>query len=153
MIVTILASSINASRRLIAVHILRLLRYFGVSVVNVLVSTGVLMACYSVFNWTALTANLTAQIVATAPAYFLSRNWVWKQKGPHRLTSEVLAFWIVALVGLGLSSLIVWLVELHLEETWLFLAGVFFAYGLTWGIKYLFLDQVIWHNPSTKKVD
>ena len=101
-----------------------------------------------VLDWPAVGANLAAWMVSTVPAYLLSRAWVWQRSGPHRLGGEVLTFWIMALVGLGLSSLTVAIVEHFTQRTLLVAAGNLFAYGTVWVAKYVFLDRVMW--PRTR---
>lgn len=131
-------------QKLRAEHGLKALRYCGVSVVNVTVGISVLVVCHGVLGWPAVGANLAAWMVSTVPAYILSRAWVWQRSGPHRLGGEVLTFWIMALVGLGLSSLVVAIIEQLADRTVLVVAGNFGAYGTVWVAKYVFLDRVMW---------
>ena len=120
-------------QRLRAEHGLKALRYCGVSVVNVTVGVTVLSICHGVLGWPAVGANLAAWMVSTVPAYLLSRAWVWRRSGPHRLGGEVLTFWIMALIGLVLSSLAVRAVEEFTSETVFVVAGNLAAYGTVWG--------------------
>ena len=136
----------SALRWLGAEHGLKALRYCAVSVVNVTVGLSVLSVCHAVLGWPAVGANLAAWMVGTAPAYLLSRAWVWQRRGPHRLGGEVLAFWVMALVGLALSSLAVGIVERYTPRTVLVMAGNLGAYGVVWVAKYLFLDKVMWRG-------
>ena len=140
------AASTSALRRLRAEHGLKALRYCAVSVVNVTVGLSVLSVCHAVLGWPAVGANLVAWMVGTAPAYLLSRAWVWQRRGPHRLGGEVLTFWVMALVGLALSSLAVGIVERYTPRTVLVMAGNLGAYGVVWVAKYLFLDKVMWRG-------
>ena len=142
------ATPTSSLQRLRAEHGLKALRYCGVSIVNVTVGIGVLGVCHGVLGWPAVVANLAAWTVGTAPAYLLSRAWVWQRSGPHRLGGEVLTFWILALVGLALSSLAVAIIEHLADRTLLVLAGNFGAYGSVWVAKYIFLDQVMWPRSA-----
>ncbi len=142
------ATPTSSLKRLRAEHGLKALRYCGVSIVNVTVGIGVLGVCHGVLGWPAVVANLAAWTVGTAPAYLLSRAWVWQRSGPHRLGGEVLTFWIMALVGLALSSLAVAIIEHLADRTLLVLAGNFGAYGSVWVAKYIFLDQVMWPRSA-----
>ncbi len=135
-------------QRLRAEHGLKALRYCGVSVVNVTVGLSVLAICHAVLGWPAVGANLAAWMVGTVPAYLLSRAWVWQRSGPHSWGGEVLTFWIMALVGLGVSSLTVVVVEHFTQRTLLVLAGNLSAYGTVWVAKYLFLDRVMWPRSA-----
>ena len=134
----------SALRRLRVEHGPKALRYCGVSVVNVAVGLSVLAICHGVLGWPAVGANLAAWMVGTAPAYLLSRAWVWQRSGPHRLGGEVLTFWVMALVGLALSSLAVAVIEHFTQRTLLVVAGNLAAYGSVWVAKYVFLDRVLW---------
>ena len=134
----------SALRRLRVEHGSKALRYCGVSVVNVTVGLTVLAICHGVLGWPAVGANLAAWMVGTAPAYLLSRAWVWQRSGPHRLGGEVLTFWVMALVGLALSSLAVAVIEHFTQRTLLVVAGNLTAYGSVWVAKYVFLDRVLW---------
>ena len=138
------AAPVSTLRRLRAEHGLKALRYCGVSVVNVTLGLTVLAICHGVLGWPAVGANLAAWLVGTAPAYLLSRAWVWQRSGPHRLGGEVLTFWIMALVGLVLSSVAVAIIERIADRTVLVAAGNFCAYGTVWVAKYIFLDRVMW---------
>lgn len=136
-------------RRLRADHGLKALRYCGVSAVNVTVGVAVLAVCHGVLGWPALGANIAAWMVGTVPAYLLSRAWVWQRSGPHRLGGEVATFWVIALVGLALSSATVAVVERLTDRTVLVVAGNLAAYGTVWVGKYVICDQVLW--PSSRK--
>ena len=138
------AAPISTLQRLRAEHGPKALRYCGVSVVNVTVGLSVLAVCHGALGWPAVGANLAAWLVGTAPAYLLSRAWVWRRSGPHRMGGEVLTFWIMALVGLVLSSLAVAVIEHFTPRTLLVVAGNVGAYGSVWVAKYVFLDQVMW---------
>ena len=145
-----LLSDMATLRRLRTEHATKVLRYCGVSVVNVVVGVSVLVGCHALLGWPAVAANLSAWLVSTVPAYLLSRAWVWNQSGAHRLGSEVLLFWIVALVGLGLSSVAVGVVERFTQHTAFVTAGSVGAYGVVWVAKYLFLDQVMWPHQTDR---
>ena len=142
------ATPTSSLQRLRVEHGPKALRYCGVSIVNVTVGLTTLAVCHGVLGWPAVAANLAAWMVGTAPAYLLSRAWVWQRSGPHRLGGEVLAFWILALVGLALSSLVVTIIEHLADRTVLVVAGNLGVYGSVWVAKYIFLDQVMW--PRTR---
>lgn len=79
--------------------------------------TGALSAGLEFFVYTSLVAylhlhyqysNILAFIAANVLNYTLSRNWVFV-KGRHSTSMEFIAFAIVAVIGLGLNILILWL--------------------------------------------
>ncbi len=134
--------------RLVSEHGTKALRYCGVSVVNVLSGASTLAFCHGVLHWSAVVSNITAWSVSTIPAYLLSRAWVWQQSGSHRLSGEVLPFWVLALIGLVFSTVVVNIVGQHTDRTLLILAGNISAYGIVWIAKYVFLDKVMWRHGS-----
>ena len=72
-----------------------------------MVTQSVLIVAYSVLDWPAVVANVTAVCVAAGPAYYANRRWVWSRTDRHSVTREILPFWAYSLAGLGISSLLV----------------------------------------------
>ena len=134
--------------RLKADHGAKALRYCGVSVVNVLTGLSTLAFFHGVLHWSGVASNLMAWSVSTAPAYLLSRAWVWQQSGSHRLSGEVVPFWVMALVGLLLSTFVVNLVDQRTDRTTFILAALVGTYGVVWVVKYVILDKVMWQRPT-----
>jgi len=125
-------------------HGMKLLRYCGVSVVNVITGNGTLLVCLEVFELHRLLAVLIAWMVSTIPAYLLSRHWVWQQRGSNSMKAEVAPFWILALIGLGFSGLCVWTAGIFTENSFVLIGVNFCAYGVVWVAKYVVLDRLMW---------
>lgn len=137
---------------LIEDHGLKVLRYCGVSAVNVTVGMGTFLFCLTVLDLSPLLANIIAWMVSTGPAYLLSRYWVWEQSGANSVRTEIAPFWILALIGLGFSSVCVTIAG-RLTEWEIALLGVqLAAYGVVWVAKYLVLDQVMWRHEGEEPV-
>jgi putative flippase GtrA len=134
--------------RLKAEHGAKALRYCGVSAVNVLTGVSTMAFFHGVLHWSGVSSNLMAWSVSTAPAYLLSRAWVWQQSGSHRLSGEVVPFWVMALAGLLLSTFVVNLVDQRTDRTSLVLVALLAAYGVVWVAKYVILDKVMWQRPT-----
>ncbi len=130
--------------RIIEEHGMKLLRYCGVSVVNVITGNGALLFCLEVLETHRLVAVLVAWLVSTIPAYLLSRHWVWQQSGSNSIKSEVAPFWILALIGLGFSGFCIWIAGLVTENSFVLLGVNFCAYGVVWVVKYVVLDRMMW---------
>jgi len=130
--------------RIIEEHGMKLLRYCGVSVVNVITGNGALLFCLEVLETHRLVAVLVAWLVSTIPAYLLSRHWVWQQSGSNSIKSEVAPFWILALIGLGFSGFCIWIAGLFTENSFVLLGVNFCAYGVVWVVKYVVLDRMMW---------
>lgn len=152
------SSSMSSSRvaqlRAIAQeHGARLIRYCGVSVVNVITGVGTLFICLEIIEMQRVLANVTAWAVSTIPAYLLSRYWVWQQSGANSVRSEIAPFWILALVGLGFSTFSIWIAGFATENSYVLIGVNFCAYGVVWVAKYLVLDRMMWGVTAPGEVE
>jgi putative flippase GtrA len=141
--------------RLIDEHGSKALRYLGVSAFNVVFGTALLGVFHGVFGWDPVPSNVTAWAIGSGPAYYLNRQWVWQQSGSHSLHREVLPFWIIALVGLLLSTAAVGFAGRYTDETAYILLANLSAYGVIWVAKYVILDKVMWRatHPQSHHLD
>jgi putative flippase GtrA len=130
--------------RLVEEHGRKLLRYCGVSVVNVITGNGTLLICLEVLEIHRVLSVLVAWLVSTVPAYLLSRHWVWQQRGANSMRGEVAPFWILALIGLGFSVFCVWVAGFFTDSSLALIAVNFSAFGVVWVAKYLVLDRLMW---------
>ena len=134
-------------------HWRKALRYCAVSAVNVVVGLSTLAFALEVLDFYPVIANLTAWMVSTFPAYLLSRYWVWQQLGASSVKSEIVPFWIIALVGLLLSSATIGVLAVITDNTIVLLLGTVVAYGIVWVAKYLVLDGLLWPKDSEQPRD
>lgn len=83
-----------------------MIRYTSVSVVTTVVSFATIALVFG-FNLTTneVLATMTGNVVAAVPAYFLHRSWVWGKRGRSHLVREVLPFWVMVVLGIGVSTL------------------------------------------------
>lgn len=117
-------------------------RYAAVSVVNVINHQALLNLANSGWGWSGGQANVFAAVIAAIPGYFLSRQWVWKMQGAHSIRDEIAPFWILALVGLVVSTVLAEAAD-RLFETWFWVAGAsLFGYFLVWILKFIILDRL-----------
>jgi len=134
--------------RVIEQHGAKLLRYCGVSAVNVVTGLSTLAFAHAVLGWSAVASSVSAWAVSTVPAYLLSRHWVWQQRGSHSISAEIMPFWILALAGLAFSTLVVALVALFTDKTAMIMLANLGAYGVVWVIKYLVIDNLMWTHQD-----
>ncbi|HUC05922.1 MAG TPA: GtrA family protein [Acidimicrobiales bacterium] len=88
---------------------LKLFKYSAVSVISTIVSQVTLLLTFGVFRaMSEVPANLLANVLATVPSYTLNRRWVWGKGGRSHVWREVVPFWVLSFIGLGVSSLAVW---------------------------------------------
>lgn len=133
-------------------HWRKALRYCAVSAVNVVVGLSTLAYALEALDLTPAIANLTAWMVSTGPAYLLSRYWVWQQLGANSVKSEILPFWIIAFVGLTLSTGTISLLGMITDNTPVLMLSTVVAYGVVWVAKYLVLDGLLWPKAGDESV-
>ena len=147
--------------RVIEEYGLKVFRYCGVSVFNVVFGQALLLGFYKVLEWPAAWANVAAVCISAGPAYLLSRKWVWGQTGSHSVRSEVAPFWGLALLGLMLSTVMlaeglglllstvfVGLADARWESGLAVSAANLAAFGFVWVFKFVILEKVMWKQPG-----
>jgi putative flippase GtrA len=117
-------------------------RYLMVSVVNVINHQLILQLAVNLWGWSGGVANAFAATTAAAPAYFMSRYWVWRVRGRSSLRSEVVPFWIIAILGLVVSSLTAEAADRLFERPIMISVGSIIGYFIVWVIKFLLLDEL-----------
>ncbi len=126
----------------------KLMRFAGVSVVNVLTGQTLLVVLYGHLRWSGMAANAVAVAVGSIPAYLLSRHYVWeKDKGDHKI-GEILPFWSLAFVGLVLSTALVGVVDSFSDKTIAVQAANAIAFGLLWVVRFAVLEHLLWGDRS-----
>jgi len=89
-------------------HFTRLWKFASVSVISTIITQGVLFMTYHVLTLaSAMECNVIATCVATVPAYYLNRTWTWGKRGKSNPWREVMPFWVIAFIGLVLSTVAV----------------------------------------------
>ena len=135
--------------RFLADHGEKIMRYCGVSVVNVIVGLSILAVCLELLGMGGVTSQFASAMISAVPAYILSRRWVWKQSGPDSFRSEVLPFWIMAVVGLAFAASMIAIVDRSTDSTIILMLTSLASYGVVWVGKYFVLDKVMWAVTHT----
>lgn len=52
-----------------------------------------------------LLSTLAGNLVASIPAYQLNRRWTWGKRGKSHFRNEIVPFWTLTFMGIGLSQL------------------------------------------------
>lgn len=117
-------------------------RYIAVSVINTANHQGLLFVANSIWNWTGGWANVFAACLAALPAYLLSRAWVWEVSGKHNWKTEVLPFWTIAFVGMGVSTLFAELADRWVGAGPAVNVASLVGYFIVWVAKYFILDRL-----------
>jgi putative flippase GtrA len=128
------------------------LRYAAVSVVFVpigqiliqILAATVFKGDENNFTW----ASITSAAILTLPNFFANRYLVWKVTSRDRLRTQVLVFWVAAMLGVTLATVLTYLVELQVhgrvsglvEAICVFVAQLV-GFGIVWVGRYLILDR------------
>lgn len=124
------------------------LRYAGVSVVFVPLGQLIiqLLGRFS-FDRNYTKASLASAAILTLPNFFANKRYVWRDTNRDRLRTQVVVFWVAAMLGVSLATYLTWLVERavkgrsSLTES----AAVFVAqltgFGLVWVGRFFVLDR------------
>ena len=123
----------------------KLIRFAGVSVVNVFTGQTLLYLCYARLGWPGMLANVVAVAAGSVPAYLLSRHYVWeREKGDHKVGAEILPFWGLAFVGLVLSTALVGVVDSFSAHTLAVQGANAAAFGALWIVRFVVLEHLLW---------
>ncbi len=117
-------------------------RYIAVSLINTVNHQGLLTLANSIWGWTGGWANVFAACLAAVPAYLLSRAWVWEVSGKHNWRTEVLPFWVIALIGMGVSTLFAEIADRVVGAGIAVNLASLFGYFLVWVAKFFILDRL-----------
>ena len=104
-----------------------------------IVDYGFLILFIEVFHWPDLVANAGSFTLAATSNYFLNRIWTFRSKDKE-VGKEYLKFFIVSLIGLGISTLTIYLLELALPD-WSATVGKGFHFIIF--IKYFYILKLI----------
>ena len=123
------------------------LRYAGVSVVFVPIGQILIQIFGLVFD-SYTTASLVSAAILTLPNFFANRHFVWRVESKDNMRTQVLVFWVAAMLGVTFATLLTFFVEqlVHNKVSGLVEAiSVFFAqlvgFGIVWIGRYLILDR------------
>jgi putative flippase GtrA len=123
-----------------------------VSGVSVVAGQATLALAFGVLRWSAAMSNLVAFLVGGVVSYVLNRRWTWRRSGRSRLLREVIPFWVIASVGLVVSTIAAEvaadigarLTPSRTAQTAIVMAATLLAYGVLWIAKFVVFDRYVW---------
>ncbi|MBD35200.1 MAG: GtrA family protein [Actinomycetota bacterium] len=131
----------------------KLLRFAGVSMVNVITGQTLLYICFAHLGLFGIAANGVAVVAGSIPSYFLSRHYVWeKDKGEHKVVSEIVPFWGLAFAGLILSTLFVAIADNFYDHVLVMQAGNAAAFSLLWVVRFAVLEHLLWGDRAESQL-
>ena len=123
------------------------LRYMGVSVVFVPVGQVLIQVLGSVFDGNFTLASIVAAAILTVPNFFANKLLVWKDTSHDNLRTQVVVFWVAAMLGVSLATGLTFVVQQLTDESSSLVqrVSVFIAqmtgFGIVWVGRYLVLDR------------
>ena len=88
------------------------IRYAAVSVVFVPVGQILIQVLGAmVFDRDYTKASIVAAAILTVPNFFANKMWVWKDTSRDKLRTQVLVFWVAAMLGVAAATGLTYLVE------------------------------------------
>lgn len=111
------------------------------------------------FTW----ASMTAAAILTLPNFFANKHFVWRETSSDNLRTQMLVFWVAAMLGVSVATGLTFLVErmVHgsvsgpVEALAVFCAQIV-GFGIVWVGRYLILDRWLFkvtHHGAEPDVD
>lgn len=135
----------------------KMLKYSAVSAIAFPVTQVMLLLFTVGFDWSFVMANVVAVTLMAFPAYVLNRYWVWGKRDKNRFATEILPFWLVTLIGLGLSTLFAHYADQWFDSPLAVNVANAVGFGVVWVFKFLFLDKLMFgahqHFPVDEQLE
>jgi putative flippase GtrA len=129
----------------------KLIRYTLVSGSSTVVSFLAISAFYGLniipsVIWSTLAGNLVASI----PAYQLNRRWTWGKRGKSQVRREIVPFWLLTFLGVGVSQLGALLARhevkahhwSHIANTGLVVVANLASFAIFWVLKLMVFNRI-----------
>ncbi len=115
-------------------------RFLIVSAFNVVFGQSLLVLAHSGLGWSFAVSNGAAVAVSAAPAYVLTRYWVWELRSKNHLVKEVLPFWGLAFFGLIVSTVAARTANTFTDAQLVLNLVNLASFGLIWVFKFFIFD-------------
>lgn len=126
----------------------KLFRYGAVSLVATPIGLGLLTLFHNGFGWGASFSNFLAVSISSIPSYILNRQWVWQQDGVVSIRYEVVPFWLMAVLGLVVSTFLVLWVEGNFDFPLAAQLANLASFAMLWLVKFVILDRWLFTDRS-----
>lgn len=120
------------------------MRYSAASAAGTVVGQGSLAFGTTVLEWSGVVSNLVAVSLGTIPNYAINRYWTWQKAGRERMGKEIGVFWLMAVIGLVVSTVFVAFAERHWDAKIAINLANLAGFGILWVAKFFFLDRVLY---------
>lgn len=116
-----------------------LIQVFGATVFHTTLPNG-----KTEVNWAA--ASVLSAAILTIPNFFANKRWVWRDTSRDNLRTQVIVFWVAAMLGVTFATLLTFAVDSAMDSQGVSESiAVFFAqltgFGVVWLGRYVVLDR------------
>ena len=124
--------------------VFKLVKYSAASAAGVVTGVTVLNTCLLVLDLGAVTSNIIGVTAGSIPNYLINRAWTFNKRDAHSFTREILPFWLMAVLGLILSTFAVAWADDRWDGNALALnAANLGSFGVLWIAKFFVLERVL----------
>jgi putative flippase GtrA len=134
----------------------KLIRFTLVSAVSTATSFAAISLLYGLkiipsIIWATLVGNL----IASLPAYNLNRRWTWGKRGRSHWRKEIIPFWVMTALGIGVSQLGALLARhevaahhwSHVTNTLLVACANLVSFAIFWVLKLILFNRIFGVHP------
>ncbi len=141
------------------------LRYVGVSLVFVPVGQIMIQVLPYLFHFSYTASSLVTSAILTLPNFFANKIFVWRVTSRDNLRTQVLVFWVAAMLGVSFATGLTYGVERATSNQSAVIVkfSVFIAqlvgFGTVWLIRFVVLDKWLFKvthsgaEPSPDAID
>ena len=90
--------------------LMKFLKFSVVGFSGMFVNFGITYICKELLRWNKYVINIIGFVVAATTNYFLNRLWTFQSANPQ-IGTEYAKYFAISLVGLGIDTLTVWLLN------------------------------------------
>lgn len=139
----------------------KLVRYSAVSLVFVPLGQILLQLFHWWLGIAVVPAQLIAATILTPPNFLANKYYVWRHANRDKVRTEVVVFWVSAVLGTAFAAGCLYLVDGWLPEdttdAWVRALGIFAAqllgYGVVWAARFVFLDKLVFNVTHLHEED
>jgi putative flippase GtrA len=124
---------------------MRVARYSVVSAGSIIL-TQILLVAFTLATLPPASANIVAVLVASVPAFILSRTWTWRDRDDTGMTRQAVVFWSTVVVGLVASTAAVSAVGEFSTAPQSLAAASLAAFGALWMVRFVVLDRIAFRD-------
>lgn len=122
----------------------QIFKYLIVGAASVVIGSALLAFLLFGLDLRGVRANMLSAAIMVMPNYVANRYWVWGKRSRNSFRTEVLPFWLLAILGFLVSTGGAWLVDDYWGwPKFVVLIANVFSYGLVWVFKYVVLNRFL----------